>query len=282
MQPSSCCAGYGVAFVSIVSFRPCGPSCGHIIEAKISLSEAELRPALADFCASQMPRSICFSAYGASKAWATPTCTLLASEAATSYSIMPQREGTMPLTFSQGVARAVELWAELSALVDALPSLDADALPLLDGNAAVRLDDVEALIRLKENLGKWEGWEARNAALESYRMAMSEHLPPAQQLRMLLGQAGGGGLRWTGVLKDTLLGLLASPAATPEDISAAWMLVHEGHLSLPASAASPEFIRHVLFNVSRSSYPPNRAYRAEEGDSDSGALMAEKSFTKRR
>ena len=170
--------------------------------------------------------------------------------------LSPSNKGK-PLTFSQGVARAVELRAELSALVDALPSLDADALPSLDGNAAVRLDDVEALISMKAHLGSWE-WEARKAALESYRMAMSEHLPPAQQLRMLLDQADGGELRWKGVLKDSLLDLLASPAATTEDISAAWQLVRKGQLSLPASAASPEFIRHVLSDVSDPPDPPER------------------------
>ena len=188
---------------------------------------------------------------------------------------MPPRDSTAPLTFPEGLARAVKLRAELWALVDALPSLamptdDAAALPSLGGDAAVRLEDVEALIEIKEDLdrvsGKWKSFTAELAALDAYRMALAERLPPAQHLRMLLKLASrtGGWARPMSTLTEPLQSLLASPAAAAQDISAAWQLVRRGRLSLPVSAASAAFIRHVLADVSDPRHPP------EQKEKDSG------------
>ena len=188
---------------------------------------------------------------------------------------MSPSDSAVPLTFPEGLARAVKLRAELWALVDALPSLamptdDAAALPSLGGDAAVRLEDVEALIEIKEDLdrvsGKWKSFTAELAALDAYRMALAERLPPAQHLRILLKLAGrtGGWARPMDTLTEPLQSLLASPAAAAQDISAAWQLVRRGRLSLPVSAASAAFIRHVLADVSDPRHPP------EQKEKDSG------------
>lgn len=169
-----------------------------------------------------------------------------------------------------GIRRALDIRAELVALVDSLGA-QADAPA---GEEDICLDDLKAVLDLKSTIGTMpSSWNDRRDVLAAYRSALARRLPPALQVRVLLDGASGS-IPLHGAIRDELSRHLASPDVHARDVAQVWTLLRLGAVkAAPAWLSIDALVEHALKPTKGQKKPTKPAPDDDDSDSDDGCVV---------